>query len=145
MVGLLGAALSACGRTTSTVETTVPARTSGSSTAPVPPRSAPTKAQSAPTKAQAAPTKAQAAPTTASPANGAAAEEPKTVPNEIGVRLGVAARDLRRRGLLFTVVGDGATGLVEKANWTVCGTNPLAHSYIEVGTTIYLTVAAFCR
>jgi hypothetical protein len=137
MVGLLGAALSACGGTASTVEMTVPARTSSIPAAPVPPQSAPTTTRSVPTTAR-------SVPTTASPANGEASEEPKTVPNVTGVRLGVAAKDLRRRGLLFKVVGDGATGVVEKSNWTVCGTNPLPHSYIEVGTTIYLTVAPSC-
>ncbi len=78
------------------------------------------------------------------PANGEASAEPKTVPDETGVRLGVAAKDLRRRGLLFKVVGDGASGVAAKSIWTVCGTNPMPHSYIEVGTTVYLTVAQSC-
>ena len=66
------------------------------------------------------------------------------MPDETGVRLGVAAKDLRRRGLLFKVVGDGASGVAAKSIWTVCGTNPMPHSYIEVGTTVYLTVAQSC-
>ena len=55
-------------------------------------------------------------------------------------RLGVAARILRRRGLLFKVVETVPLGVAAKSIWTVCGTNPMPHSYIEVGTMVYLTV-----
>ena len=54
-------------------------------------------------------------------------------------------KELARKGLPFKVVGEGAPGVAAESNWSVCGTNPLPHSYIELGTTIYLTVAPACR
>jgi hypothetical protein len=155
-VGLLSTALSACGGTSST-NTTMLERTSSVSAAPAPPQKGASTVLGPPQKGTSTvpgPPKTGAltvpssprrgASTIPTPAAGEGSEEPKTVPDETGVRLGVAAKDLRRRGMLFKVVGDGVSGVTAKSTWAVCGTNPLPHSYIEVGTTIYLTVAQSC-
>jgi hypothetical protein len=125
MVALFSTVFSACGGTTTTVETTMPKRTTNISTAPAPPQ--------------------KSGSTIAPSANGEASEEPRTVPNETGVRLGVAAKDLESKRVSFKVVGDRVSGVAAKSSWTVCETNPSPRSHLESGTTVDLTVAPSCR
>jgi hypothetical protein len=72
-------------------------------------------------------------------------EEPGSVPDETNVRLDVAERDLKRRGVSYTVIGDGASGLGAKRDWTVCETNPSPRTHLESGTTVRLIVGRSCR
>ena len=69
-------------------------------------------------------------------------EQGGTVPNEIGVRLDVAVRDLEGKKVKYKVVRPGTSGA--KINWTVCKTNPLPRTHLESGTTIRLIVARSC-
>jgi hypothetical protein len=133
IAGVLSVALSACGGTATTVKTTTTNPTSitkstlDSSPGPAPAPSGRTQS------------------TSAASANGEASPEPRTVPNETGVRLGVAARALQGKALSFKVVGRSGSAVAGKSTWTVCASNPLPNTHLEPGTTIYLTVAPSCR
>jgi len=127
VLGAVTAALGAgCGATTTKVVTTVPGRSSTSTT---------TVSQPEPT----------ATGRTSPTAGGGSPEAPGAVPDVTGVRLDVAARDLERRGVPYRVVGPSYTGSGSKSDWTVCETNPAARTHLESGTTVRLIVGRSCR
>jgi hypothetical protein len=81
---------------------------------------------------------------TSSPAEEANHEGPGTVPNETGVRLLVAEKNLERRGIPYKVARRRASDGTLTADWRVCETNPAPRSHIESGTTLRLIVAPSC-
>jgi hypothetical protein len=66
-----------------------------------------------------------------------------TVPNEIGLRLNSAEKDLNSKKLPYKVIG-GSSGGVARGDWTVCEMNPSPRTHLEFGTTIRLLVARSC-
>jgi PASTA domain len=74
-----------------------------------------------------------------------AREGPRAVPNETGVRLDVAEKDLKEKRVSYKVVGAVASGPVVKSDWTVCETNPKPHTHLSFGTTVTLIVASPCK
>jgi hypothetical protein len=72
-------------------------------------------------------------------------EGPGTAPNEIGIRLAVAERNLKRRKIPYKIIGAAASGVVATRSWPVCKTNPAPRSHLESGTTLYLIVARSCK
>jgi hypothetical protein len=85
--------------------------------------------------------------TTAPPASGAEEanhEAVGTVPNETGLAVGVAEKDLERRHIPYKLVGATASGTAI-TNWTVCETNPAPRTHLESGTTLRLAVAPSCK
>jgi hypothetical protein len=128
VLGLVTAALGAgCGGTTTTVETVTTKQPPSTSTSTV---SQPERTETV---------------HTSSPTGPGNHEGPGTVPDETHVRLDVAERDLARRGVSYTVVGVGASGLGAKSHWTVCETNPSPRTHLESGTTIRLIVGRSCQ
>ncbi len=67
-----------------------------------------------------------------------------TVPNETGLRVDVAEKDLERRHIPYKLVGGVASG-AGMTTWTVCETNPAPRTHLESGTTVRLTVAPSCK
>lgn len=82
---------------------------------------------------------------TPSVAEGANHEGRGTVPEETGVRLDVAVRDLARRKLPYRVVGGTASTLGTQRRWLVCETSPSPRTHLESGTVIRLIIARACR
>jgi hypothetical protein len=66
-----------------------------------------------------------------------------TVPNEIGLRLDLAERDLNSKKLRYKVIG-GSSGGVARGDGRVCEMNPAPRTHLEFGTTIRLLVAQSC-
>jgi hypothetical protein len=81
---------------------------------------------------------------TASPAEEARHEGPGTVPDETGVRLHVAEKNLEGRGITYKVARRRPADGTVTADWRVCETNPAPRSHIESGTTLRLIVAPSC-
>jgi hypothetical protein len=67
------------------------------------------------------------------------------VPNLIGVALVAAERDLKRQGISYRVLAAPGAGAGARGSWTICQTNPLAHTHLEAGTTVRLSVSRSCR
>ena len=58
---------------------------------------------------------------------------------------GFSEKDLERKGIPYKVVGGSDSGVLVKNSWMVCATNPLPHSHLESGTTIFLIAARSCK
>jgi hypothetical protein len=65
------------------------------------------------------------------------------VPNEVGLQLDVAERDLRRRRIPYRVLPP-AQGLSPAAALRVCASSPTPRTHLESGTTVRLIVARSC-
>jgi PASTA domain-containing protein len=112
-------ALAGCGESTTTVETGVTKRPSAP-TAPAQPQT-PSVGEEVPNE-----------------------QHVGAVPNEIGLRLDFAEKDLNSKKLPYKVIG-GSSGGVARGDWTVCEMNPAPRTHLEFGTTIRLLVAHSCR
>lgn len=73
-----------------------------------------------------------------------AAEQHRTVPNVVKVRLDVAEEEIESAGLQYKVVGGGLFGVIVKSNWTVCEMKPSPGTHIGSGATVRLIVARSC-
>jgi hypothetical protein len=72
-------------------------------------------------------------------------ESTGTVPNETGLELRVAERNLRIKRVPYKVLRRSPSAAAVSTTWLVCTSNPAPRSHLESGTVVKLIVAPSCR
>jgi hypothetical protein len=91
-----------------------------------------------------APTSPATTPTAGAPEE-ATHEATGTVPNETGLELRVAERNLRTKRVPYKVLRRSPSAAAVSPTWLVCTSNPAPRSHLESGTVVKLIVAPSCR